>query len=413
MNILYLTQRIPYPPNRGDKIASFNAVQYLARRHSVWVAALAASFDELAQARHLESLGIGVDVALRTPLGSRWGALCGLARGESLSVAYYRSRDLAQKVRTRARSVRFDVVVAFSSSMGQYAECVPDVPLVADFVDMDSRKWELYSTFHGWPRSSLYALEERRLLAYERSLARRAFRTLVRTEAERLDCERLIPGGRFGVLSNGVDLAYFRSQGRKPSTANIVFTGVMDYFPNVQGVIWFCTEVLPRIQLQVPEATFTIVGAQPTAAVLALGEQRGVTVTGRVTDIRPYIHNAAVAVAPLLLARGVQNKVLEAMAMTTPVVLTQASMKGVDAPPGEGLFPAESAEVFADNVVMLLRNRQLASEAGSRGRTWVEKRYVWDDQLACLEAILLEAAPTAVGDPGAGAAGAGVKGAAP
>ncbi len=394
MNILYIAQRVPYPPNRGDKIASYNAVRYLARRHSVCVAALADSDEEADFAQDLEKLGTVVDVAVRRPTRAKLSALKALFTGAPLSVAYYHSSELARKIAARAASVKFDVVVVFSSSMGQYVDLVPNVPLVADFVDMDSRKWALYAGFSSWPRSAIYSLEERRLLNFERDLARKATVTLVRTEAEREDCKRLIPGARFEVLSNGVDLDFFKPQGPKPLSANIVFTGVMDYFPNVQAVKWFCKEVLPEVQLNIPGASFTIVGARPTQEVLALSQQQGVIVTGQVPDVRPYIQNAAAAVAPLLLARGVQNKVLEAMAMETPVVVTQAAFRGVDAPAGEGVLPAADSKELAAKVVQLLNDPGLAAQIGKKGRRLVENRYVWDERLAHLEALIQEAAPT-------------------
>ncbi len=393
MNILYIAQRVPYPPNRGDKIASFNAVRFLAQRHKVHIAALADSHDEAAFAPELEKLGMIVDVAVRKPMRARLGAVKAVFTGAPLSVAYYHSDDLARMIAARAARVKFDVVVIFSSSMGQYVNLLPNVPLVADFVDLDSRKWELYASYNSWPRARIYSLEERRLLNYEREIARKAKVTVVRTEAERDDCKRLIPGARFEVVSNGVDLDFFRPQGPKPPSANIVFTGVMDYFPNMQGVEWFCSEILPEVQLNIPGASFTIVGARPSSRVIALGQQPGVIVTGQVPDVRPYIQNAAAAVAPLLLARGIQNKVLEAMAMGTPVVVTRAAFRGVDALEGEGVLPADDAKEFAAKVVQLLNDPAMASRIGKKGRKLVENRYVWNDQLARLEALIEEAVP--------------------
>jgi sugar transferase (PEP-CTERM/EpsH1 system associated) len=393
MRILYITQRVPYPPNRGDKIASWNAIRYLSGRHSVHVAALAESEEELSHAEELRRQGFEVDVALHRPYQARMGGLKALAAGIPLSVGYYRSRQLLDKLSALAARASFDVVVAFSSSMGQYAGCFPGTPLVADFVDLDSRKWELYAELRAWPRSAIYSLEERRLLEYERILAGRAACAIVRTEAERADCLRLIPGARFEVVSNGVDLEHFRpgpGGGRLP---NVVFTGIMDYFPNVQGARYFCEEIFPLVRSAVPGATFTIVGARPHRSILCLRRMEGVAVTGRVPDTRPYLANAAVAVAPLLVARGVQNKVLEAMAMGKPVVATSAACRGVDgAAEGDGLLAADGPEEFARNVVRILETPSLGEEIGARGRRFVERRYVWDEQLAQLENLLLEVA---------------------
>lgn len=392
MNILYLAQRVPFPPNRGDKIASFNAVRFLSQRHAVYVAALADSYEESQHSQELSKHCAGIDVAIRHPLRARLNVAKALLNGAPLSVAHYESPELRRKIAARVQAVPFDAIITFSSSMGQYVDLVPRVPLIADFVDMDSRKWDLYATWSTWPRRMIYRTEAGRLLEYEKHLATRARVTLVRTKAERDDCRRLIPGPRFEVLSNGVDLDYFRPQGRKPGSANLVFTGVMDYFPNIQAVEWFANKVLPQVQRSVPEATFTIVGARPSSKVLALGLRPGVMVTGQVPDVRPYLQNAAVAVAPLLLARGIQNKVLEAMAMETPVVLTEAAFKGVDAADGEGILMGRNAEEFAEKVIKLLKNPEQRAEIGARGRRLVETRYVWNEQLSLLEDLLLELA---------------------
>jgi sugar transferase (PEP-CTERM/EpsH1 system associated) len=389
VNILYIAQRVPHPPNRGDKLAAYHAVRHLARKHVVTVAALADSREELAHAATLEALGIRVEVALRRPAAARRSAFRALVTGEPLSLAYYYSPELARRIRRRACERPFDVVVAFSSSMGQYA--APGVPLIADFVDMDSRKWDAYSAACRWPLSWVYGTEARRLLAYERWLAGRAYCTLVRTEAERRDCIRLIPEARFEVLANGVDLEYFRPEERRRPDPRIVFTGVMDYWPNVQAVTHFCEAILPRVRKEVPQASFTIVGSRPTRAVRALGRHPGVTVTGAVPDVRPYLRAAAVAVAPLLLARGVQNKVLEAMAMATPVVVTPAAFRGVDAPEREGLLVADTPEAFACQVATILRDPALAFELGRRGRCFVERNCVWAEKLSRLETILEQA----------------------
>jgi len=389
MRILYVTQRVPFPPNRGDKIASYNAVCHLAKNHYVQVAALADSPSELEHAAKLEELGIRIDTVLRPPRWAKASGAGALLTGRPFSVAYYGSRQLANRIARLAKETVFDVVIAFSSSMAQYFDQVPGVPLVADFVDMDSRKWELYAEFTRWPRSWLYAAEARRLLEWERRMAARASCTLLRTQAEKDDCARLIPGSRFEVLSNGVDLEFFSPQGPKPETRNIVFTGVMDYFPNVQGVLYFCDDILPVVRRAVPDATFTIVGARPSTAVLALRSRPGVVVTGQVPDVRPYLREASVAVTPLLLSRGIQNKILEAMAMALPVIASQTAFRGVDGAE-EAAICAGSTSEFADKVIDLLRNPKQAHELGQRGRALVERRYVWKEQLTKLDTILSE-----------------------
>jgi sugar transferase (PEP-CTERM/EpsH1 system associated) len=390
MRILYVVQRVPYPPNRGDKIPAYHAVRHLARRHEVTVASVADSSEELEHARTLEGQGVAVEVVRRHPAAARYRIARALITREPLSVAHYASPGLARRVIEQARRTRFDVAVAFSSSMGQYVVDL-GIPFIADFVDLDSRKWALYASASRWPYSGIYALEARRLLAYERMLARRAHCTLVRTEAERRDCLRFLPESRVEVLANGVDLDYFRPGGHPRNGRQIVFTGVMDYFPNVQAVTHFAEQILPRVQRVFPDVRFAIVGARPTGPVRALGRRPGVSVTGAVPDVRPYLWESAVAVAPLLLARGIQNKVLEAMATATPVVTTSAVLDGVGAEEGAGALTGDTPAAFADRIVDLLRDPARAAATGCRGREFVERNCRWDVRLSRLEAIVEEA----------------------
>ena len=399
MHIMYVVQRVPYPPNRGDKLAAYHAVRHLARRHRLTVAALAEAPEELRHAQALEAELAGtqsrVVAVLHPHRVARTQALMALASGESLSVAYYRSAALQAEIRRLTHVARVDVAVAFSSSMGPYVMGV-GAPVIADFVDLDSCKWELYAAHRAWPHSWLYATEARRLREYERRLSRLAHCTLVRTESEREDCERLIPGARFDVLANGVDLDYFRP---RPGLAggrsrDIVFTGVMDYFPNVQAVEHFCVRIFPRVRAAVPDASFTVVGARPGRRVRVLAGHPGVRVIGQVPDVRPYLADAAVVVAPLVIARGVQNKVLEAMAMARPVVVTSAAARGVGTASGRGFLVADNPAEFAARVVGLLRDPVAASELGARGRQFVEQTCVWDERLQHLEALVEEARAT-------------------
>jgi sugar transferase (PEP-CTERM/EpsH1 system associated) len=273
--------------------------------------------------------------------------------------------------------------------MAQFVENYPNLARIMQFTDLDSLKWEQYARHARLPMSWVYRTEHGRLSAYERHLATSFNHSLLCTPRELEDFRRLIPGAPASCVGNGVDLAYFRPAGLPKQNA-LIFTGIMDYFPNVDGVVWFCHEILPRIRAVTADVTLTICGARPSAAVRALGRLPGVVVTGKVPDVRPYMAESTVCVVPLRIARGVQNKLLAAMAMGMAVVTTSAASAGVEAKPGRDLFVADDPADFAAAVVKLLRDEGLRRSTNRAARASMEAKYDWDDQLARLDVILAD-----------------------
>jgi len=356
----------------------------------------------------LAPLARSVDAVVSSPTRRRLRALAALATGRPLTVAYFDEPELHARVRARLAAEHFDAALVYGSGVAQYVEPFPRLPRVIQFSDLDSLKWRQYAAAAPPPKRWVYAAESRRLLAYERRLAATFARSLVCTDAELADFRRLIPDAPAEVVRNGVDLDRFRPAGGQRDPHSLVFTGVMDYLPNVDGVIWFCREVWPRIRAAVPRVTFTICGSSPTREVTALGRLPGVTVTGRVPAVAPHLNRAEVAVVPLRIARGVQNKLLEAMAAGLPAVATTTARTGVAAEDGRDLFVADEPTDFAAAVVRLLRDRALRETVGRAARAAVEANYSWDRTLVRLEEILAEVA-TVRGRPAAAAlAGSGV-----
>ncbi len=395
MRILFLAQRVPYPPDRGDKIPTYHYIRHLAKRHEVTVACLADGRDELANAGSLRRIVHAVDAVPLSRSRARIRALSALAGRRPLTVAYFDEPALHQCVRDRIASGRVDAIVVFSSGMAQFVEGFTDLPRIIQFADLDSQKWRLYAAATMPPRKWVYAIEAKRLLEYERHIARTFSQSLVCSPRECEDFQRLIPDGRIECLANGVDLDYF-----KPSPAttkrpdSLVFTGVMNYRPNVDAANWFCREIFPSIKAQVPEASFTICGASPDRSVRQLARKPGISVTGAVPDVRPYLAGATIAVVPLRIARGIQNKLLEAMAMGLPAVATTAAWSGIEAEAGRDLSVADNAKAFASEVVRLLRDKKSRDDMGRAARTAVEARYRWDQKLQRLDVILSECTAT-------------------
>ncbi|MBN8507411.1 MAG: TIGR03087 family PEP-CTERM/XrtA system glycosyltransferase, partial [Burkholderiales bacterium] len=323
--LLYLVHRIPYPPDKGDKVRSYHLLKHLLARHEVFVGTFVDDPADRVHVDALRALCAGLHVVHLEPRRARLASLAGLATGEALTLRYYRDAGLARWVRELVKRERIDAVVAFSSSVVPYAEGL-GLPVLVDFVDVDSAKWREYALRHRWPLSWLYRREGERLLDFERAASARSARSFFATEKEAELFRRLAPecAGRVEGMDNGVDAAHFAPDPShvSPYAAGetpIVFTGAMDYWPNVDAVVWFAREVLPRLAERWPALRFHIVGRNPAPSVRALASP-AVNVTGTVADVRPWLQHAAVVVAPLRLARGIQNKILEAMAMARPVV---------------------------------------------------------------------------------------------
>ena len=397
-NLLYLVHRIPYPPNKGDKVRSYHILKHLAARHRVFLGTFADDPDDMQHVARLRELCAELRVIELSPRLARLRSVSGFAANEPLSVAYYRNAELARWVDTTLANEAIDACIVFSSAMAQYVAGA-DAPrtVLIDFVDVDSAKWAQYANSRWWPLSWVYRREGSRLLAFERAAADRATRAFFVTDAEADLFRRLAPGcvGRIETIGNGVDTEQYAPSQALPSpfatgSLPVVFTGAMDYWPNVDGVRWFAEEVLPRVLDALPNAHFTIVGMRPTAAVKALASAH-VTVTGTVPDVRPYLQHAAVVVAPLRVARGIQNKILEAMAMARPVVATDACGAGIDAVNGRHFVTAHDAATMADAVVSLLCDGEAARMMGNAARARIVARYTWAAQLRLLEEALAPA----------------------
>ena len=390
-DLLYLVHRMPYPPNKGDKVRSYHLLKHLVAKHRVFVGTF---IDDPADEPYIDTLRAmcaGLHVARLDPRSAKLRSLRGLFDGQALTLRYYRDAGLADWVDRTVCEHDIGTAVVFSSSMAQYVEDRPNLRMLVDFVDVDSAKWSDYAQAHRGPLSWIYRREGTRLLSYERQVAARAEASFFVTESETRLFRSLAPecAGDVEAMCNGVDADFFGPDPHRasPYAADeipIVFTGAMDYWPNVDAVTWFVQEALPALRRAWPRLRFHIVGRSPNAAVMALRGE-GVNVTGTVDDVRPYLQHAAVVVAPLRLARGIQNKVLEAMAMGIPVVASTSCAAPIEALIGSELLAANEAADFVTLVSALLVAPERARAIGVAARQCVMKRYSWQSHLAGIE----------------------------
>ena len=387
MRILYLCQRIPYPPDRGDRIPVYHQIRRLRENHEVVVGSLAHP-GTWENAKALEkAFGISVIAPEHSRLRQIWEITASFLRGEPLTLGYFRNPELRQRINAELALNRFDVVIIFSSSMAQYVEHHRHIPKIMNFCDVDSQKWTSMALNSCGLKRWIYRRESRTLLTYERKLAASSTVCCVvsRNEAELF--QKYIPETPVHVLENGVDVDYFSAIPPETDGLNIVFVGVMDYAPNVEAVTFFANNVWSGIREAHAQARFIIIGANPSQSVRELVRIPGIEVTGYVPDIRPYLSTATVSIAPLEIARGVQNKILEAMSAGIPVLTTPEVARGLPDGATDLVFTAKR-EAFAAALLYLINNRNIREKHALEAREFIIRNNSWEVKLLALDDIL-------------------------
>lgn len=393
-NILYLVHRLPYPPNKGDKVRSFHLLKHLLKNHRVFLGTFIDDPNDSAHISTVQSMCAGLHVTRLDPRLAKIRSLNGLLANEPLTLRYYRDARLQEWVNGILRTEKIDATVVFSSAMAQYVQDKRRMPMLIDLVDVDSAKWTQYAPKHPWPMSWIYGREGRMLLNYERQIVSASDRSFLVTEAEVALFQKLAPecSVRVEAMCNGVDAEFFSASADRQSPfaddeEAVVFTGAMDYWPNIDAVTWFLADILPALLKHRSHLRFYIVGRNPPPEVLALAGEH-VIVTGTVPDVRPYLQYAKVVVAPLRVARGIQNKILEAMAMERPVVTASECAGPVDAVANEELLIAADADAFVSTINRLLENPRTGDEIGRSARQRVLARYSWDVHMSRIDPYL-------------------------
>jgi sugar transferase (PEP-CTERM/EpsH1 system associated) len=397
-DLLMLVHRIPYPPNKGDKIRSYNLLRYLASKGwRIHLCALADKAADLVHQKALQAYCASVRIEPLNPRLQKAKSLAAVLQGRPLSAGYYYRKSLQRVVDEILNTQDVKAVFCYCSPMAEYLfrsdvdvfGSLPRPRLIMDLVDIDSDKWRQYARRTRSPMKWVYFLESRLLKTYEEQVVRRFDSTVLVSEMEAAMLRQRTghPEKIFGV-SNGVDLDYFSRTTVPPAASDrrMVFCGAMDYLPNIDAVCWFAREVLPLVRGLAGEVEFDIVGAEPAEEVRALAGLPGVRVTGRVEDVRPYVREAALSVAPIRIARGLQNKVLEAMAMGKPVLCTPEAFEGINAVPDRDILIASAEpKAFAEAAAALLEDANRRKEIGESARRVVEEGYCWESCLAGLD----------------------------
>lgn len=449
MKILYLSHRIPYPPNKGDKIRSFNEIKYLSKNHEIHLGCLADDPKDLKYESNLKTYCKKTTVVYLNKTLSKIKSLTALTNGTPMTVKYFYSKKLQSKINRWLSDTQYDAILCFSSPMAEYVfrskplwtetaqgtrykaqgssptsqnshptsqNPHPRPRLVIDFCDLDSDKWAQYASRSTFPKNLIYKRESRQLLSYEKLIHQQFNHTIFVSQPEADLFKNHCPKAKnVTVIPNGVDTTYFDPNLKfkiehsklkiTPSSPNhkfkiknsklkivkspiLLFTGAMDYHANIDGVLWFHREIYPLIKNVFPDVQFYIVGSNPHPDVKTLANGNSTHVTGYVEDIRPYYHSADICVVPIRSARGVQNKVLEAMAMEKAIVSTSQATQGINAENNKHLLIADTPQEFSKAVVNLLKDDSLKKTLKTNARTFVEKNYNWSIHMEGLKAIL-------------------------
>jgi len=400
-SVLFLCHRMPWPPDKGDKIRSYHVLRRLAERYHVY---LGTFVDDPADWRYLasvEALCAGVCVRPLPSWRTRWRALVSLVRGDALSVGVYRDRVMRHWVERVLDEQKPALAVCYSSGVAPLVMQHHQLRRVMDFVDVDSDKWRQYAQARHGVAGMIYRREAGRLARLEHTIAAQFDASIFVSEAEAAFFRRQLPesAGKVHGIPNGVDTQYWNPQldcsnPYRQGERVVVFVGAMDYRANVDAVQWFAREVWPRIFARCQDARFYIVGSKPTASVRALAELAGVMVTGRVEDVRPYLAHAHVVAAPLRIARGIQNKVLEALAMEKVLLATPEAYEGIaDFEGRQGCVDA-SPEVLVAEALRWLDAPNIVRVPAARAM--VLSRFDWVRSLDIYEKLLCDTPPDTI-----------------
>jgi sugar transferase (PEP-CTERM/EpsH1 system associated) len=388
MKILYVCHRVPFPPKRGGKIRPFNMISHLARSHEVTVASLARSPEEAKESEGLRDHCHEVLLGQVTLPGALLRMALAAPTRRPFSMGYFYSPHLRSQIDEKLRRESFDLIFVHCSSVAQYVANASGVAKILDFGDMDSQKWQIYRRIRAFPASLVYGLEGWKLEREERRLARQFDLCTCTTREELATLESYRTGVPADWFPNGVDYDYFAPSDEPYDPDLISFIGRMDYYPNQEAMLRFCRETLPLIQEQRPTAKLVIVGADPSTEIRALARLPGVSVTGSVPDVRPHVRASAVNVAPLKVARGTQNKILESMAMGVPVVTSSVAARGVDAVAGEHILCADTPEEESRHVLELMENARTRSRFAESSRQRVLSHHDWSRSMERLDEII-------------------------
>jgi len=389
--LVVLAHRVPFPPNKGEKLRTFHQIEELVSKgHSVTVIAPYEEDSELADAKALADK-FSIEVTCKKLPNRMWRLVLAVLKNRSFSETNFYSSHLMQVLRDKIDTT--DVLLVTASSLANYVFKLPkpkNTQLLMDFMDVDSDKWQQYANESGFLKKLLYSRESRKICQLEQRVAKTFDASFVIAQTEKnLFESRVSKAGVLKVLGNGIDQSLFNPSDNKPSnTTNFLFSGVMDYKPNIDAVMWFVENCWADIQVHVPNAKLIVAGMNPSPVIVKLSSAQNIEITGFVDDIKPYFDQAHVFIAPFQIARGVQNKVLQAMACALPIVCTPLGAEGILCHHNDDIIIANNANEFTKHAIKLATNVALRDQIGKQALSTINSHYVWESVLMPLTEII-------------------------
>jgi sugar transferase (PEP-CTERM/EpsH1 system associated) len=387
MRILCLTSRLPYPPNRGDRLRAFHFIEHLSQEHDLSLVSFIADEAERAHLPSLRAYCRDVQVIPMSPVRSALSAALNIWRREPLQALYYRLGAMRRAVDDMVATTDFQAAYVHLFRMAPYVADHTQLYRIVDLTDVISKEIDLSLPYRSLASRAVYHLEKKRIHRYEQWVAQNFEETWLISRSDGQGLAQASPQANIRIVPNGIDLEEFHPTGKSCTPNSLIFVGHLRVLHNVDAATHLAEDVLPLVQKEMPSCTLNIVGADPAPQIKQLGQSADITVTGFVPDLNTYLNNASVFVAPLRFAAGVQNKVLEAMAAGRPVVTTSLVNDGLGAQPEQEILVANDATATARQIVRLLTNEQLREQIGRAGRQFVRSRFSWTHVVERMRAI--------------------------
>ena len=385
IRMLYIAHRIPFPPNKGDKIRSFNELKSFSKEYEIDLLTFVDYKSDLKYKQDLAEICSNIYVYKLHHISGIVRSLLFFIFGKSLSEGFYYRHDVYTKINSLLKKRNYKIIFCYSAQIAQYVLRYEDRLRIMDFVDVDSDKWRQYGRQKKFPLNRVYYIEGQRLLNFEKAISKKFLLSIFSTEQERRIFRNSGASGNIIAINNGVDTEFFSPQ-HFPKENALVFVGAMDYFPNIDAVQWFTDSVFLPLLRRRPDIKFYIVGSNPVHGVKKLANlSPNIIVTGFVKDVRPYLARSKMAVMPIRIARGIQNKILEAMAMRIPVILNEKLYKTLHPIDKRELFIYRDADDLLDIINNTIDNDSLLMEKGKLLREYVKKNYNWNINITTLK----------------------------